>query len=99
MEITPWPGLFHSNRSWIDRRNIGGAQFNMVAASGHLYDRAGARKRPVHRRHRICVLGGGRAAFIGALFGRRSDKRDTPAIALGAIIRNGRLSDWRNIAG
>ncbi len=40
----------------------------------------------------------GRAAFIGALFGRRSDKRDTPAIALGTFIRDRRLSDWRNIA-
>ena len=76
-----------------------GAQFNLVAAGGHLYDRAGAQKTPVHRRHRICFLGGGRTAFIGALFGRRSDIRDSPAIALGAIIRNDRLSDWRNIAG
>ena len=99
MEITPWPELFHSNRSWIDRRNIGGAQFNLVAAGGHLYDRAGARKRTVYRRHRFCFLGGGRTALIGALFGRRSNKRDPPAIAFGAFIRDGRLSDWGNIAG
>jgi len=45
------------------------------------------------------LLVSGRAAFIGALFGRRSDKRDPPAIAFGAFIRDGRLSDWGNIAG
>ena len=78
---------------------LGGAQFNLVAAGGHLYDRAGARKRTVYRRHRFCFLGGGRTALIGALFGRRSDKRDPPAIAFGAFIRDGRLSDWGNIAG
>ncbi len=49
--------------------------------------------------HRFCFLGGGRTALIGALFGRRSDKRDPPAIAFGAFIRDGRLSDWGNIAG